>query len=290
MTVFEEARPDYTVKFYREDFYKLIRFRRSDPSAISLVDKTPTGEGEGKLSNNLSRARSVVFQLCVCNDWDWFFTGTLDRRKFDRFSLDGFRKSLAQWIRNLNKKSGFDVKYVLVPEKHKDGAWHMHGLLRGIPSSELSRFVHGVHPERLVDGDYWNWQRYSDKFGFCSLGAVRDPVACSFYLQKYLTKDMSRTSSDYGRHLHFASHRLRRAVPMVDIYGRRSALDAYITAEYDFCATGYVQGVDWRFWIDYFDDYEMITLPVDEPDREEAEPVSVAPPTVCEEWEQMMIT
>lgn len=102
----------------------------------------------------------------MCNSWEYFFTGTLNPEWHDRHNLDRFRSAFAQWIRDQRKKYRSNIRYVFVAERHKDGAWHLHGLLSGIPQDRLSRFVPGIHPRRLVDGDYLNWGDYAKKFGF----------------------------------------------------------------------------------------------------------------------------
>ena len=157
-------------------------------------------KGIEKHEASISRARSVVFQLAMCNSWEYFFTGTLNPEWHDRHNLDRFRSAFAQWIRDQRKKYRSNIRYVFVAERHKDGAWHLHGLLSGIPQDRLSRFVPGIHPRRLVDGDYLNWGDYAKKFGFCSLGPVHDEVGCAFYLEKYLTKDVERSVSDLSAH------------------------------------------------------------------------------------------
>lgn len=67
--------PNYSVKFYRDGFYKLVRFNR--PLVPHLIEDR-AGERDsdsfpdGKFSQAVSRARSVVSQVVLCNDWDYF--------------------------------------------------------------------------------------------------------------------------------------------------------------------------------------------------------------------------
>ena len=32
------------------------------------------------------------------------------------------------------------ITFVLVPEQHKDGAWHEHGLISGLPGEDIRMF------------------------------------------------------------------------------------------------------------------------------------------------------
>lgn len=285
MASFDVYRPDYTIKKYRDDFFKVVRFNRSDNVSFALTDKKPK-ENDSKLSASLSRARGVITQLALCNDWEWFFTGTLNGDLHNRDDLFHFRNTLTQWIRDLNKQPGYNVSYVLVPERHKDGSWHMHGLLKGLPADALSPFIRGVHPWKLVNSDYVNWPGYSKKFGFCSLGKVKDPVAVGFYLQKYITKSMDNSVDGVGDHTYFCSRGLSRASVFGDVYGREYDLDQLLTHDYDFCSTGYVTA-EWHFFLPYIEPdggwpvdgvfgSVQLAKPVEQPDS-------------CSEWEQMIM-
>lgn len=74
--------PQYSVKYYREDLYKLIKFnkllipRLKDSPASDVEDSEPS---DGKLINNLIRARGVIQQIALCNEWPFFCTFTIDK-------------------------------------------------------------------------------------------------------------------------------------------------------------------------------------------------------------------
>lgn len=237
--------PDYQVKYYREGFYKVIRFD------VPRLPRLP-GERKGdvtadKLSQALSRAKSVIQQVAICNDWDYFFTCTLDPEKWNRFDIDVFRCKFPQWIRDYNKKHHLNIKYLIVPERHKDGAVHIHGFIRGLPEYCVSRFVPFVHPHKLVEGAFFNWSDCSKKFGFCSLAPIRDPIAVGFYVCKYLTKDLARDFIGYGSHLYYCSLGLNRAVPLGYVYGRAVSLDRFLDCKHEFCSTGYADEKIWDY-------------------------------------------
>ena len=246
--------PTYSVKYYKEGLYKLVKFETFRGCGCGSGVEKKERSHEEKLSASLSRARSVVYQLAVCNQWQYFFTGTLSPDGHDRHNQFAFQNRFAQFIRDLRKKPGYkDLAYMMVFEQHKDGAWHMHGLLSGLPDSAVSSFVPGIHPKKLIDGGYLNWRGYSHQFGFCSLAPVKDADAVAGYLVKYITKDMASSVSDIGRHLYTCSRGLRRAVPFGDIYGSLPVLDCKLEYFGPYCSTGYVRDVSWSFWLDYID-------------------------------------
>lgn len=159
-----------------------------------------------KLANNIVRARSKVKELVLCNPWDYWCTFTLDKSKFDRYNLKNYVKKLGDFIKNYNRYCDADdkVKYLLIPEMHKDGAWHMHGFLKGIRSQDLYQNKHG----------YLTWRQYEDRFGFISMKRITGDYGVeklSSYMSKYMTKEISNTVKELGAHAYYCSQGLQTA-------------------------------------------------------------------------------
>lgn len=169
-------------------------------SSQGFVEKVEKDAGGERLENNIIRARSTVQELALCNPWDYFVTLTLSPEKYDRYNLGQYQRDLSQWLRNQRRLHGGAVRYLLIPEQHKDGAWHMHGLLYGVPRERLARNANG----------FLEWSAYARKFGFMGLGMIRDPVAVSRYITKYITKDFGGAVKESGAHLYYASQGLKR--------------------------------------------------------------------------------
>lgn len=272
--------PAYTIHQYRDDMFKVVAFKGNrDPDVMYVRDREEQQHNDAKLDSNFSRARSMVLQYALCNPWQYFFTGTLDPGKWDRGSLDSFMVSFSQKIRDWRKVYGTTLSVLLVPEHHKDGAWHVHGLINNLPDYEVGRFIRldlssvglgWLFPVRLCDGDYFNWYDFCLEFGYCSLAPIRDPVATAFYITKYVSKDLSRRSGDLGKHLYFHSRPLRKAEKASDVYLYNQQLDAYCTEDHDFCKTGIVEGAPWYFPY-VWDGVEAEEQPF------EAKPVAVQP-------------
>ena len=56
---------------------------------------------------NIRRAARQIEAYALCNEWDYFFTGTLDKTMFpDRKDLDLYRSTLMQLVRDLRKVYG----------------------------------------------------------------------------------------------------------------------------------------------------------------------------------------
>lgn len=170
-----------------------------------------------KLLENLSRTKNTIYELSECNEWDYFCTFTLDKQKYNRYNLDKFRIDFTQMIRNIRRKYNCDISYLLIPEKHKDGAWHMHGFIKNLPNEEIRAFgLDEKLPVYILDkikggNDVYEWLSYRKKFGFCDLERIRDKHRCSSYVTKYVTKDLLQSVKELNHKTYYCSQGLNRA-------------------------------------------------------------------------------
>lgn len=194
--------------------------------------QSPVQEAQ-KLDNNISRAKSLIFEYAYCNKWDYFITLTISPDQYDRYDLAAYIKDLGKWLSNYKTNHGSKIQYILIPEQHKDGAWHMHGLISGILPKHLIRNEHG----------YLDWPMYAKKFGFCSLDPLRDHEAVSKYITKYVTKEL--LSRSYGQRTYYCSKGLQRAEVLFRI---PNANDDVIEWDFEhpegFCKTSLVDNLD----------------------------------------------
>lgn len=91
-------------------------------------EKGKKSEGDD-LMRSARRARANLRRLALSNDFRYFVTLTLDGAKVDRYDPAAVVKKLNQWADNMVRRHG--LRYILVPELHKDGAFHFHGFLAG---------------------------------------------------------------------------------------------------------------------------------------------------------------
>ena len=107
-----------------EDF---SRIGRSGPEPAKR-EKGKKSEGDDQL-RSMRRARSKLRRLALANGFDYFVTLTLDPAKIDRYDGAAVTKALGRWCDNMVRRHG--LRYILVPEQHKDGAFHFHGFMAG---------------------------------------------------------------------------------------------------------------------------------------------------------------
>lgn len=202
---------------------KLIKLSCVAVTRTSGLEVEPAKErcsvNDEKLLNNISRAKSRIYELAICNDWQWFFTGTLDPQKYDRTDLCKFAKDFKKWLSNYNRKlSHGKIDYILIPELHDDGkCWHMHGFLSGLPVEHLKRFelgdVMGKYiAEKVKKGEIvYNWIAYAKKFGFCDLEPIKDKQRASSYITKYITKHLAHCVTKLNAQMYYCTRGLKRA-------------------------------------------------------------------------------
>lgn len=199
---------------------KLVRMNYLKTSGIELDDiEYVRGQvNDNKINESILRSKSKIFELAFCNPWDWFFTGTINPNKQDRTDLELFHKQLTQWLRNYNRLNNLNLKFLFVPEKHKDGnSWHIHGFIYGLPVEHLKQFQVGdVMGKGLADkvqkGDIvYNWLAYFNRFGFCDLEPIRNQEAVSKYVTKYINKELANSVTELNAHTYYHSRGLKFA-------------------------------------------------------------------------------
>lgn len=143
------ARNVLTVKSYAGRCFRVSHMKRkriqgyeeiktnSESKDIKIDVTAGPSDNLCKLDCNISRARSKVRQLVLCNDFKYFVTITFSPDKWNRYDRVKLLSSLFQYFRNYAKNRHFPpLKYVFVPEHHQEGAVHLHGVISGIAEKE----------------------------------------------------------------------------------------------------------------------------------------------------------
>lgn len=107
-----------------EDFSRARR--NGAPPAKREREKKSQGDD---MMRSMRRARAKLRRLALSNEFDFFVTLTLDKEKIDRYDPKQIMQKVNRWLDNMVRRHG--LRYVLVPERHKDGAIHFHGFFAG---------------------------------------------------------------------------------------------------------------------------------------------------------------
>lgn len=146
------------------------------------------------------RARQHIYEIARNYSWDWFVTLTLNSKYVDRYNYDECSKKVSQWLKNLKKKCP-EMVYIFVPEQHKDGAFHFHGLIANCYDLCYTDSGH-----KSGDDIIYNLDSY--KFGWSTMTRVKQNDAVVKYLTKYITKELIQTVK--GRKKYWASRNCER--------------------------------------------------------------------------------
>lgn len=149
------------------------------------------------LARSFRRTRSALYMYARQCIWDYFITLTFSPDKIEnRYDYSLCMKKVHKWINNCKVRKAKDLLYLLVPEQHKDGAWHIHGLLcntTGLTFTDSGKRYSGKIVYNLDD-----W-----KLGFSTATKVTNTYKVSAYITKYITKDLCSVTP--GKQRYFVS-------------------------------------------------------------------------------------
>ena len=188
---------------------------------VSRLSRNLWANNEKKLSNNISRAKTTIYDYAINNDFYFFVTLTTNKNKIDRYNLKKLISIINEKIKWLRRKTGRNYQYLLIPESHKNGAWHLHGFFS-------YDFAYDFY---VNDYLYLSWSSF-DNIGFSSISIIDNYTACCKYITKYVNKEFSNRKK--GDRLYFCSKGLKRSKKI-----------------YDFVMNGDLDSLKWSYIGDY---------------------------------------
>lgn len=138
----------------------------------------------------MNRTKKQVYDYARANRWDWFVTLSTNKEKVDRYNDQEVERKLSKWLSNIRQRKAKDLKYLIVKERHKDGALHFHCLMA--ETGELE-FVEAKNYHTGSDLWFGGQQVYNLtdwKLGWSTATKVKDTLRASNYITKYITKEM----------------------------------------------------------------------------------------------------
>ena len=149
---------------------------------------------EHVIQSSMNRTVQKIYEISRANIWDYFLTLTFDRNKLDSSNYNLLCDKVSKWLNNLRSRYAPDLKYLIVPELHKDGKhYHFHGLLANIGNITLKDS--GIKKNGHTIYNLSNW-----KYGFSTVTKVIDSNKVSSYITKYITKELCAVSKNKRRY------------------------------------------------------------------------------------------
>lgn len=216
----------YKLYKYNDDFCRLVKINSQRGKGFEDIEEKHFKGTEGESERvSLSRTKRNIREIALSNNFEYFATVTVNSKNADRFSLDECQDLLRKKFKKL-KRINKDFAYIFITEKHKDGAFHFHGLVKGIE-------------EFYVNQNGYLSHKILDEVGFNSFSKINDYIKCCNYITKYITKDCVRNTAGY---IYISSRGLKKA----DVY------------DYDV-----INFEDWSFENDYckIKDFKISEMP-----------------------------
>ena len=146
------------------------------------------------LYSSKNRTINKIYEYAFSNVWDYFFTFTFNPEKVNRYDYDECYKKLSRFLRDFKYRKCKDLKYLVVPEMHKDGAFHFHALISNLDIDYL------VDSGKKFYGNIiYNFNAY--KLGFSTATKINDSKKVSSYITKYITKELNTSLKGKHRYL-----------------------------------------------------------------------------------------
>lgn len=153
---------------------------------------------ESNIQRSQRRARVAVADYALSNSFKYFVTLTLDAARIDRYDIKEITRKLKHWLDNCVRRRG--LKYILVPEYHKDGALHYHGFFNdALPAVDSGAFTKdgkikkprsATERAMLLESGWqivYNLQKWTLGFS-TAIELYGDKHAAVNYVCKYITK------------------------------------------------------------------------------------------------------
>lgn len=188
-----------TAPIFREPGWEPAGWQQ-DPAKPVPAPREAGKKSEGAdMERSMRRARAKLRRYALANEFEYFVTLTLDPAKIDRYDGTAVVRALGRWADNMVRRHG--LRYILVPERHKDGAFHFHGFMAGHglkavdsgvqwdgrPVYNLPQWTLGFTTAQRLYGDYHAAVGYTCKYigkqagerplgrWYYSGGALREP-------------------------------------------------------------------------------------------------------------------
>lgn len=199
-------------------------FHKPNIDEETKIDESDTGEVLEDVLNDLeqcddvksalnveravSRAKRRIFDIAYCNDWRYFITLTIDDNIVNGYDVKSVSRKLDNFLHNCSKRYG--LSYIIIPEYHKSGRVHMHGLINdalkvvdsgtrivtGYSKPISVDVVKSKHLEKYVRSIVYNLPQWTCGFS-TAVPTYGDGGALATYCTKYMTKATTKIFGNY---------------------------------------------------------------------------------------------
>lgn len=170
-------RDKYYLYQYNDNYIRIVHNKYTKLKGYEelMTTNNPKIEPDEIERISISRTRRNIREIALSNGFEYFATLTINSQYCDRFHLTECQTLLRKKLYKLKRKNP-NFAYLFITEKHKNGAFHFHGLVKGITDFYYNQ--NGYLSHSLFD-----------EIGFNSFSQIRDYNKTCNYILKYITKD-----------------------------------------------------------------------------------------------------
>ena len=165
------------------EIYSYLAFN----SVKSLTEEEKQDNALHSYFVSFNRTKNKIYNYARANKWEWFLTITFNPAYVDSYDYDNVCGFMKWWLNSMNhiNKSG-KLTYLIVPEKHKSGRYHLHGVFSNMDMS-VWKFKFSGH---FTKGGIPIFNIGAFPYGFTTATQVQSTTRVSHYISKYITKSM----------------------------------------------------------------------------------------------------
>ena len=239
------------------DSIKIIKYHRpivfpnfsesSEYSTSTILMNEENSEENDYLQKSINRTKTKISDYVLCNNFSHFATFTFDpsnskvngeenRKDFQKMS-----SLLKNWLKteqlNHFRRHGRKFRYLIVPERHKNNAWHFHALLEGYQNetegfyTRKNKYITVAELKaKKKDKNRKFIVRY--KLGRSEIAPIKDKTKMSSYIKKYITKELIQ---DKNAKRYWASRNLKTPEIIPNFISESQKIpEQFLTAKHDY--------------------------------------------------------
>lgn len=163
------------------------------PRMVEDIMEDEKKRKERSIRSSMGRTVNSIYHIARSNSWEWFITFTFNPELVNSLDYTETVKKLSKWLNNI-KTENPGLGYIIVPEMHKSGRFHFHGLFKNCGGLQFT-----PSGKKTPKGDpIYNVGRY--KYGWTTATRVTDQSRVTKYIAKYINKELCQVAFNKKRY------------------------------------------------------------------------------------------
>lgn len=239
------------------DSIKIIKYHRpivfsnfsesSEYSTSAILMNEENSEENDYLQKSINRTKTKISDYVLCNNFSHFATFTFDpsnskvNGEENRHDFQKMSSLLKKWLNteqvNHFRRHGRKFRYLIVPERHKNGAWHFHALLEGYKNSTEGFYTRKnkyITVSELKKTKKDKNRKFITRYtlGRSEIAPIKDKTKMSSYIKKYITKELIQ---EKNAKRYWASRNLKTPEIIPNFISESQKIpEQFLTAKHDY--------------------------------------------------------